>query len=128
MTGSIDAKVEQRIDALLKGAIDPHVHSGPSIAPRGIGHIELLRQASQVGFAAVVAKDHDCSSAMTAALIKKHASLNDVKARRLPPWHQAPHGPRLRRPTDPQDSLDQHRTRDRHRGSSGSASRRQDQL
>jgi hypothetical protein len=67
-----DDKVEQRIDALLKGAIDPHVHSGPSIALRGIDHVELLQQASEAGFAAVVTKDHDYSGVMTAALIKKH--------------------------------------------------------
>src|ERR1700733_11402329 len=72
MTGSTDAKVEQRIDALLKGAIDPHVHSGPSIALRGIDHLELLQQASGAGFAAVVTKDHDYSGVMTAELIRKH--------------------------------------------------------
>ena len=63
---------ERRIEALLKGAIDPHVHSGPSIAPRGIDHLELLREASAAGFAAVVTKDHDYSGVMTAALITKH--------------------------------------------------------
>lgn len=72
MAGSANPYVEQRIDALLKGAIDPHVHSGPSIAPRGVDHVELLRQASDAGFAAVVTKDHDYSSVMTAALIRKH--------------------------------------------------------
>lgn len=72
MTGTHDAGVEQRIDALLKGAIDPHVHSGPSIAPRGLDHVELLRQASQAGFAAVVTKDHDYSGVMTAALITRN--------------------------------------------------------
>ena len=35
--------VEERIDSLLKGAVDPHVHSGPSIAPRAVDHLELLR-------------------------------------------------------------------------------------
>jgi Family of unknown function (DUF6282) len=79
MTGSIDAKVEQRIDALLKGAIAPHVPSGPSTAPWGIDHVELLQQASQAGFAAMVARDHDYSGVMTAARINKHASSNDVK-------------------------------------------------
>ena len=64
--------IELRIDNLLKGAIDPHVHSGPSIAPRGIDHVELLRQASAAGFAAVVTKDHDYSSVMTAALIRQN--------------------------------------------------------
>jgi hypothetical protein len=64
--------VEKRIDGLLRGAIDPHVHSGPSIAARGVDHVELLKAASEAGFAAVVTKDHDYSGVMTAALIKKH--------------------------------------------------------
>ncbi|ABD85696.1 DUF6282 family protein [Rhodopseudomonas palustris] len=72
MTGSTDVKDEQRVAALLRGAIDPHVHSGPSIAARSLDHIELLEAASQAGFAAVVTKDHDYSGVMTAALIKKH--------------------------------------------------------
>ncbi len=72
MTEIADPKVQARIDALLKGAIDPHVHSGPSIAPRGIDHVTLLQQASQAGFAAVVTKDHDYSGVMTAELIRQH--------------------------------------------------------
>lgn len=70
-TGTIDS-VEQRIDALLQGAIDPHVHSGPSIAERGIDHLDLVVEASKAGFAAVVTKDHDYSGVMTAALIARH--------------------------------------------------------
>jgi hypothetical protein len=66
------ATVEARVEALLKGAIDPHVHSGPSIAPRGIDHLELLREASAAGYAAIVTKDHDYAGVMTAALIAKH--------------------------------------------------------
>lgn len=64
--------IDSRIDKLLHGAIDPHVHSGPSIAKRALDHVELLRQASAAGFAAVVTKDHDYSSAMTAALIRNN--------------------------------------------------------
>lgn len=64
--------IEKRIDALLVGAIDPHVHSGPSIAPRGVDHLELLRDVSAAGFAAIVTKDHDYSGVMTAALINNH--------------------------------------------------------
>ena len=64
--------VEQRIDALLVGAIDPHVHSGPSIAARAVDHLELLRLASDFGFAAIVTKDHDYSGVTTAALINNH--------------------------------------------------------
>ena len=63
---------EERVDALLVGAIDPHVHSGPSIAERGLDHLELVIEASKAGFAAVITKDHDYSGVMTAALIRKH--------------------------------------------------------
>jgi hypothetical protein len=65
-------RVDRRIDRLLQGGIDPHVHSGPSIAARALDHVELLRAASEVGFAAVVTKDHDYSGVMTAALINRH--------------------------------------------------------
>ncbi|MDB5511811.1 MAG: hypothetical protein JWR08_1294 [Enterovirga sp.] len=61
-----------RIDRLLVGAVDPHVHSGPSIAARAVDHLELARQASEAGFAAIVTKDHDYSGVMTAALIARH--------------------------------------------------------
>jgi Family of unknown function (DUF6282) len=63
---------EARIDAILQGAIDPHVHSGPSIAPRAVDHLELVRQLSEAGFAAVVTKDHDYAGVATAQLIAKH--------------------------------------------------------
>jgi hypothetical protein len=73
VSGTTSAQpIERRIDSLLQGAIDPHVHSGPSIAARAIDHVELLKAASEAGFAAVVTKDHDYSGVMTAALIKKH--------------------------------------------------------
>ena len=67
-----EAAIEKRIDNLLKGAIDPHVHSGPSIAPRAVDHLELAQQYSEAGLAAVVTKDHDYSGVMTAALIARH--------------------------------------------------------
>jgi hypothetical protein len=64
--------LDARIDRLLVGAIDPHVHSGPSIAVRGLDHLELVRQMSQAGVAAVITKDHDYSGVMTAALISRN--------------------------------------------------------
>src|SRR5579885_3836273 len=72
MAPDSERHVELRIDNLLRGAIDPHVHSGPSIAPRALDQLELLQQASAAGFAAVVTKDHDYSGVMTAALIQRH--------------------------------------------------------
>ena len=70
--GTVASDREARIDAILRGGVDPHVHSGPSIAPRAIDHLELVRQMSAAGFAAVVTKDHDYAGVATAALITKH--------------------------------------------------------
>ena len=64
--------LDDRISRILVGAIDPHVHSGPSVAPRGVDHLELARELSKAYFAAVITKDHDYSGVMTAALIAKH--------------------------------------------------------
>ena len=65
-------EIEKRIDDLLIGAIDPHVHTGPSIAARALDHLDYAKQASEAGFAAIVTKDHDYAGVMTAALISKH--------------------------------------------------------
>jgi hypothetical protein len=67
-----DAATEQRVDALLVGAIDPHVHTGPSIAARSLDHLEMAQEASKAGMAAIVTKDHDYSGVMTAALLARH--------------------------------------------------------
>ena len=67
-----DAATEKRIDALLVGAIDPHVHTGPSIANRCLDHLEYARDCSRAGFAAIVTKDHDYSGVMTSWMIRKH--------------------------------------------------------
>ena len=67
-----DPATEARIANLLVGAIDPHVHSGPSIAARAVDHLELARDCSKAGFAAIVTKDHDYAGTMTAALIRRH--------------------------------------------------------
>src|SRR5690606_13082890 len=61
-----------RISEILHGAVDPHVHSGPSIAPRAVDHLELVKELSDAGFAAVVTKDHDYSGVMCAQLIRNH--------------------------------------------------------
>ena len=63
---------EQQLKRLLRGTIDPHIHSGPSIAPRALDHIELLQEANAAGMAAVVTKDHDYSGVATANLIANH--------------------------------------------------------
>ena len=68
-----------QISEILKGAVDPHVHSGPSIAPRAVDHLDLVKTYSDAGFAAVVTKDHDYSGVMCAQLIRDHHP--DLKTR-----------------------------------------------
>jgi len=63
---------EAQLKRLLRGTIDPHIHSGPSIAPRALDHIELLKEANEAGMAAVITKDHDYSGVTTANLIANH--------------------------------------------------------
>jgi hypothetical protein len=46
------------IDSLLAGAVDLHLHSGPSPMPRRVTHAEAAKQADEVGFRAVLAKCH----------------------------------------------------------------------
>lgn len=48
----------QRIDDLMKGTVDLHVHSGPSLHPRKLDHIQALREADEAGMRAVLLKDH----------------------------------------------------------------------
>jgi hypothetical protein len=62
------------IDRLLVGAIDLHCHSGPSVMPRDLDHIEAIEEASQAGLRAVLFKDHFYASDPVVALLRSHYS------------------------------------------------------
>ncbi len=53
----------ERVDALMKGSIDLHVHSGPSVMARRLDHIDELKEASAAGQKAMLIKDHYFSGA-----------------------------------------------------------------
>ncbi|WP_243014991.1 DUF6282 family protein, partial [Brevibacillus borstelensis] len=55
----------------LKGAIDIHVHSSPSIFPRSVNDLELAEQAKQAGMRAIVLKAHEESTVSRAKLVSK---------------------------------------------------------
>ena len=67
-----DPALEARVDALLKGAIDMHCHSGPSVMPRRLDHIEALEEASSAGMRALLFKDHYYSATPATELLNKH--------------------------------------------------------
>ena len=63
---------EERITSLLVGAIDLHCHSGPSVMPRSLDHIEALHECARAGFRAMLIKDHYYSATPIAELLNKH--------------------------------------------------------
>ncbi|MFN8057764.1 MAG: DUF6282 family protein [Vicinamibacterales bacterium] len=74
MTTSVppDPAVETRIDRLMEGAVDLHIHSGPSLMPRAVDHFEVVRQCADAGMAMVLLKDHYYPTMPIAHLINKH--------------------------------------------------------
>ncbi|WP_037088475.1 DUF6282 family protein [Neorhizobium vignae] len=49
---------DPEVEALLKGAIDLHCHSGPAAMPRVLDHREAMQEAADAGFRALLYKDH----------------------------------------------------------------------
>lgn len=70
--------IDERVDALLVGAVDMHCHSGPSVMPRMIDHIEALKEASAAGMKALLFKDHFYSATPVTALLSSHFGHLDV--------------------------------------------------
>lgn len=50
-------------NGLLKGALDLHVHSGPSTMPRQLDHMQAAEEAAAAGMRGVLFKDHHYSVA-----------------------------------------------------------------
>jgi Family of unknown function (DUF6282) len=61
-----------REEKLLHGAIDVHVHSGPSVIPRSLDHYEACLQAQEVGMAGLVLKDQFGQTGQVAQILKNH--------------------------------------------------------
>lgn len=59
---------------LLRGAIDLHCHSGPSVMPRYFDHYEAMQEASGAGVRALLIKDHYYSATPVTAMLNKHFS------------------------------------------------------
>jgi hypothetical protein len=61
--------MSDRITELLKGAIDLHCHSGPSVMPRRLNHVEAIKEGEEAGLRAILFKDHYYSVTPVAALL-----------------------------------------------------------
>lgn len=65
---------------LMHGAYDLHLHSSPSVFPREIDGMELVREADAAGMAGVMLKSHYEPTALRAALINKYSGCTTAKA------------------------------------------------
>src|SRR5262249_7142954 len=61
---------DEVIDRLMHGAIDLHCHSGPSVMPRALNHVDAIREAQGAGMHAVLFKDHYYSVTPVVELLK----------------------------------------------------------
>lgn len=60
--------------SLLRGAVDLHCHSGPSVMPRYFDHYEAMQEASEAGVRALLIKDHYYSATPVTSILNKHFS------------------------------------------------------
>lgn len=74
-TAEIHSDREVAIDDLMKGAVDLHIHSGPSLMPRKVDHVDVVRQAAAAGMKAILLKDHYYPTMPIAHLLNKHLEL-----------------------------------------------------
>ena len=76
-TGTNDSRA-QAVERLLKGAVDLHCHSGPSVMPRDLDHIEALQEAAAVGMKGILFKDHYYSATPVTELLQQHYQSTGV--------------------------------------------------
>ena len=53
LIAGIDDKV---VDGLMKGAVDLHVHSGPSIMARQVDHFQAVEEAAAAGMRGILSR------------------------------------------------------------------------
>ena len=70
-TSSTPRGRQAEIDALLRGAVDLHCHSGPSVMHRKLDHLQEIADAEAVGMRAVLFKDHFYSATPVLDLIAR---------------------------------------------------------
>ena len=69
---AVQENLDPVVESLVKGAIDLHCHSGPSVMARYLDHIEAMQEASEAGLKAVLLKDHYYSATPVTYLLNKH--------------------------------------------------------
>ena len=68
-------RFEKRVQKLLEGAIDVHIHSAPDIFPRIMNDVELALSAKQEGMRAILVKSHITTTADRAEIASQQADF-----------------------------------------------------
>ena len=63
--------MEDKIQKLLEGAYDVHLHATPCVQKRRMSIYQLTQEARKVGMKGFVVKDHNFSTAPHAAIINE---------------------------------------------------------
>jgi hypothetical protein len=61
-----------RLENLLTGAIDVHIHAAPSIVKRKLDAVEVTKEAQDAGMRAIVLKDHQTPTVGEAKIVQKY--------------------------------------------------------
>jgi len=68
--------VSSRASELLKGAVDIHVHTSPSLFPRSVDDFELAEHAKQAGMKGFIIKAHEGSTVERAITLTNRTGLS----------------------------------------------------
>ena len=68
-------RFEKRVQKLLEGSIDVHIHSSPDIFPRIMNDIDLAQTAKQEGMRAILIKSHVVTTADRAEIASQQADF-----------------------------------------------------
>ena len=60
------------LNEILIGAVDLHCHSGPSVMPRCIDHIQVMKEGAAAKMKAILIKDHYYSATPVTELLMNH--------------------------------------------------------
>ncbi|MFZ7133341.1 MAG: DUF6282 family protein [Eubacteriales bacterium] len=67
------------MDRILEGAVDLHIHAGPSVANRELDAAEMLKLAEEAKYKAFVVKDHYFPTMFSTIISEKHVGNGTVK-------------------------------------------------
>lgn len=66
-----------RVDKIIQGAADLHIHSGPCLIEREVSHVDVCLDAMKAEMKAVVLKDHHCMTANIVPFLEENITKDN---------------------------------------------------